>query len=158
MQPVTVLVCGEPMRGDDAVAMSIVDALPPSTRALAEVLYVGAPMPEHLVAVSAPVILVDAVEGPEPGTVIDLPLDELAEAARSDTFTGSSHALPMATVLGIVESIGGSLPPGRFIGVAGRAFELGAHLSPPAREGVEPAAARLAHWIRVLAHSAAGAA
>jgi hydrogenase maturation protease len=149
MRRVTLLVCGEPMRGDDAVAERIVGMLPATTRALTEVCHVGALMPDDLIGAGSPVILVDAVHGLPPGSVIDLPIEALGELVEAGIAPGSTHALPMPMVLGLVEQLAGGLPEGRFIGVAGAGYGLGS----PLADAVEPAAARLGHWIRVLAHA-----
>jgi hydrogenase maturation protease len=152
MRRVTVLVCGEPLRGDDAVADALVRALPPSTLRLGEVCHVGGLMPDDLMAAGSPVIVVDAVHGLPAGTVVDLPLSALPELAAVGVTPASSHALPLPTVLGIVERLAGTLPEGRFIGVAGDDFRLGDPLSDDVRDAVEPCAARLGHWVRTLAH------
>ena len=153
MRRVTLLVCGEPMRGDDAVAERIVGGLPATTRALADVCHVGALMPDDLIGAGSPVILVDAVHGLPPGSVIDLPIEALGELVETGIAPGSTHALPMPMVLGLVEQLAGGLPEGRFIGVAGAGYGLGSPLSEPVADAVEPAAARLGHWIRVLSHA-----
>jgi hydrogenase maturation protease len=153
MRRVSVLVCGEPMRGDDAVASRILAALPATTRSLVDVRDVSGLMPDDLLDPTGPVIVLDAVHGPVAGTVVDLPLDRLGGLVASGASPGSSHVLPMPMVLRIVEHLAGGLPEGRFIGVAGSSYVLGAPLSHPAHEAVAPAAARLGHWIRVLAHS-----
>ena len=149
---VSLLVCGEPMRGDDAVAAQILAALPATTRRLVDVRNVSGLMPDDLLETHGPVIVLDAVHGPAAGTVVDLPLDRLGGLVEAGASPGSSHALPLPMVLRIVEHLAGGLPEGRFIGVAGSSYALGAPLSHPALEAVAPAAARLGHWIRVLAH------
>jgi hydrogenase maturation protease len=155
MRHVTILVCGEPMRGDDAVAEAIVRALPLTTRQLGEVCHVGGLMPDDLIAAGAPVIVVDAVRGLPAGTLVDVPLTALPELAAVGAAPESTHAIPLATVLGIVERLAGQLPEGRFIGVAAESDALGAPLSEPVREAVDACAARLGHWIRTLSHPAA---
>jgi hydrogenase maturation protease len=152
MRSVTLLVCGEPLRGDDAVAEAVVHALPATTLRLSDVCRVGGLMPDDLLTVGSPVIVVDAVLGLPAGTVVDLPLHALAELAASGVSPASSHALPLPTVLGIVERVAGHLPEGRFIGVAGADFELGDPLTDDVRQAVEPCAARVGHWVRTLAH------
>lgn len=153
MRRVTVLVCGEPLRGDDAVADALVRALPPSTLRLGEICHVGGLMPDDLLAAgSSPVIVVDAVRGLPAGTVVDLPLDGVGDLTAMGVSSASSHALPMPTVLGLVHQLAGRLPEGRFIGIAGDDFGLGDPLSAEVREAVEPGAARLGHWVRALAH------
>jgi hydrogenase maturation protease len=153
MRRVTLLVCGEPMRGDDAVADRIVGQLPATTRALAEVCHVGALMPDDLIGAGSPVIVVDAVHGLPAGSVIDLPIEALGELVEAGVAPGSTHALPLPMVLGLVEQLAGGLPEGRFVGVAGAAYGLGAPLSQDVVDALAPAAARLGHWIRVLAHA-----
>lgn len=152
MRTIRLLVCGEPMRGDDAVAAAILDRLPLTTRHLVTIWHVTAPMPDDLIDAPGPVIILDAVNGPAPGEVIDLPLAALLAPDRA-TSAASSHALPLPAVLQIVERIRGDLPEGRFIGVAGAQFALGAPLSASVRMSIPAATARLGHWIRVLAHA-----
>lgn len=151
MRTVRLLVCGEPLRGDDGLAAAILERLPATTRHLATVCRVGAPMPEHLLDASGPLIIIDAVNGPAPGEVIDLPLGALLAPDRAAS-AASSHALPLPAVLQLVERIRGHLPEGRFIGVAGAQYALGAPLSASVRMSIPAATARLGHWIRVLAH------
>lgn len=157
MRRVGLLVCGEPMRGDDGVAAAILAALPATTRGLADVREVSGLMPDDLIASAGPVILLDAVHGPPAGTVVDLPLDRLGVLVEAGASPGSTHALPLPMVLRIVEHLAGGPPEGRFIGVAGVSFTLGSPLSGPVRESVRAAAARLGHWIRVLAHAGVAA-
>jgi hydrogenase maturation protease len=152
MRRVTLLLCGEPMRGDDAVAAAVIAALPAGTLGMVDVRHVGQLMPDDLMSTDGPVILVDAVEGLTPGEVVDLPLASLAAAHAAGISPGSSHALPLPITLGIVERLRGGLPEGRFVGVAGAAYGIGAPLSGAVREAVPACAARLSHWIRVLAH------
>lgn len=152
LRPVTLIVCGEALRGDDALADAVVRALPATTRRIAAPRSVGGLMPEDLLGAVGPVIVVDAVHGLEPGAIVDLPLGELPELFASGVTPGSSHALPLPMILAIVERLAGGLPEGRFIGIAGADFTLGADLSPEVRAAIEPCAARLNHWVRALAH------
>lgn len=152
MRRVTVLVCGEPMRGDDAVAEAVVRALPSPTAELADICRVGGLMPDDLLSAGDAVVVVDAVRGLPAGTVIDVPLDGVGALEADRVAPASSHALPLPAVVAIAEQLGGRRPEGRFVGVAGDGFTLGAALSPGVRDAIEPAAARLDHWIRVLAH------
>lgn len=153
MPSVTLLVCGEPMRGDDALALAVLDALPPTARAKADVRHVGQLMPDDLHPHARPVIVLDAVAGPAPGTLVDLPLDGLAAAsARGDFNPASSHALPLTITLGIVERLSGGLPDGRFVGIGGSDYTLGTGLSPAVRDAIAPCAARVSEWLTVLAN------
>jgi hydrogenase maturation protease len=151
MPAVTLLVCGEPMRGDDALALAVLDALPPTARAMADVRHVRQLMPDDLHPHASPVIVLDAVAGPAPGTLVDLPLDRLAAASAGGDFNpASSHALPLPITLGIVERLAGGLPVGRFVGIGGADYTLGAGLSPAVRDAIAPCAARLSEWLTVL--------
>ncbi|HEX5578989.1 MAG TPA: hydrogenase maturation protease, partial [Candidatus Limnocylindria bacterium] len=142
------------MRGDDSVGAVVAAALPASVRALVELRHVGQLMPDDLHGLSAPVIVVDAVEGVEPGAMVDLPFDELIDVASSGLTPASSHALPIPLTLGVVERLGGRLPDGRFLGVGAVSYEVGAPMSAPVAAAVGRCSARLAEWIRVLAASA----
>lgn len=153
MRRVTLLACGEPMKGDDAVAARIVGLLPATTRSLADVCHVDALMPDDLMGATGPMILVDAVHGLPAGSVIDVPIDALGELVEAGVAPGSTHALPLPMILGLVEQMAGRLPEGRFIGVAGAGYGLGSPLSQEVTDAAGPAAARLGHWIRVLAHA-----
>ncbi len=152
MRNVVLLACGEPMRGDDALALAVLDALPPATRGMVEVRNVGQLMPDDLHGLNGAVIILDAVDGPPPGTVVDLPLSALADAHDHGVTPASSHALPLPVTLGIVGQLPGGLPEGRFIGVAGSAYTLGAPLSAIVRDAVPACAARVNHWVRALVH------
>jgi hydrogenase maturation protease len=151
MQRVTLLICGEAMRGDDGVADVVLAALPASTRALVDVRSVGQLMADDLLDCGGPLIMVDAVDGPPPGEIVDLPLTALLEA-DSGVNPGSSHALPLPITLAVARQLRGGLPEGRFVGVAAASYDIGAALSPVVREAVPACAASLNHWVRVLAH------
>lgn len=154
MRRVTLLVCGEPMRGDDAVAAAVVAALPAGTLGMVDVRHVGQLMPDDLLATDGPILLVDAVEGLTAGEIVDLPLASLLAADAAGISPASSHALPLRITLGIVAGLrGGALPEGRFVGIAGAEYGIGTPLSAAAHAAVPACAARLSHWIRVLAHA-----
>jgi hydrogenase maturation protease len=151
MRRVVVLVCGEPMRGDDGVAQAVLDALSPETRSLADVREVGQLMPDDLCDLGgAPVVLLDAVDGIAPGKLVDLPLTGLSDACGRGLSPASSHALPIPLTLGVVERLAGKLPEGRFLGIGAASYAIGAPLSPPVQEAVTVCCAQLGEWIRVL--------
>lgn len=152
MRRVTILVCGEPQRGDDAVAEAVIASLPPSTMALADLRRVGQLMPDDLDAGGDAVIVLDAVDGPTPGEVIDLPLASLVAGRAERIRPASSHVLPLAMTLAIAGHLGGQLPDGRFIGVAGSDYRFEVPLSPAVRAAVPQCTARLNRWVRALAH------
>jgi hydrogenase maturation protease len=151
MGRVVLLVCGEPMRGDDGVAQAVLAALAPTTRSLAEVREVGQLMPDDLCDVGdAPVVLLDAVDGIAAGELVDLPLTRLSDACARGLSPASSHALPIPLTLGVVERLAGKLPEGRFLGVGAASYAIGASLSPPVQEAVAACSEQLGEWIRVL--------
>jgi len=92
------------------------------------------------------------VEGPAPGEIVDLPLTSLLEAHAAGISPASSHALPLPITLAIAARLAGKLPEGRFVGIAGADYAIGAPLTPAVRDAVRHCAERLHHWIRVLAH------
>lgn len=151
MRRVTVLVCGEPMRGDDGVGLAVAAALPRSTARLADIRHVGSLMPDDLVDVAGPLVLVDAVVGPTPGAIVDLPLAAVAADASTAPASRSSHVLSLPAMLGLSAALGRQLPAGRFIGVAAGQVTVGEELSPTVAKAVAPAAGQLAAWIRRLA-------
>lgn len=150
MRQVTVLVCGETLRGDDGVGRAIAAALPRSAAQLAEIRHVGSLMPDDLVDVTGPLVLVDAVVGPTPGAIVDIPLAAVAADAGTAPTSRSSHVLSLPAILGISAALGRQLPAGRFIGVAAGKVTIGEGLSPEVAFAVEPAARQLAGWIRRL--------
>jgi hydrogenase maturation protease len=150
MARVVLLVCGEPMRGDDGVALAVIDALPPDARARADIRQVGHLMPDDFDELGAPVIVVDAVHGAAAGEVVDLPLTQLGAAYAHGLSPASSHVLPIPLTLGIVERLRGGLPDGRFVGIGAATYAVGAPLSPPVRDAVAACSARLEDWIDAL--------
>ena len=151
MSRVVLLVCGEPMRGDDGVAQAVLDALSPDMRSLSDVREVGQLMPDDLCDLGdAPVVLLDAVDGVAAGELVDLPLTGLSDACARGLSPASSHALPIPLTLGVVERLAGKLPEGRFLGVGAASYAIGAPLSPPVQEVVAACTTRLAEWIRAL--------
>jgi hydrogenase maturation protease len=152
MGRVVLLVCGEPMRGDDGVGQAVLDALPSETRRLTEVREVGQLMPDDLCDLGdAPVVLLDAVDGIAAGELVDLPLTRLSDACARGLSPASSHALPIPLTLGVVERLAGKLPEGRFLGVGAASYAIGGPLSPPVQEAVAACSAKLGDWIRALA-------
>jgi hydrogenase maturation protease len=127
-----VFACGDALRGDDSVAGLAVASLPPRTRSATDVRSVGALEPEALMALAPwqPVVVVDAVVGVEPGTLVDLDLAELA--ARSAAITAwSSHQLPIDRVIGLACLLRGQPVRGRFVGLG--IGSVGAGLGPSER-------------------------
>ena len=159
---VRVLVCGSADRGDDGAALNavahILPLLDPILRQRVEVRRCLQLDAADLIDVAEgeSCLVLDTVVGVEPGTVVDIPLDELT--SLEDAAPRSSHALPISQVLGIAEAVRGQLPPGRLVGIGGKWFGFGQTRSRALREGMpafEVAAARaieeLARPARALA-------
>ncbi len=134
---VQVIVCGNADRGDDGVAAATVAALMPTLSAelLARlnVLRCLELRVEDLVELPAggSCLILDAVVGVEPGSIVELSLDELTEQPG---FTPrSSHQLPIDLVVRLAAILRGGPIDGRFIGLAGGEFGYGAALSVAAR-------------------------
>lgn len=136
----TLLVCGDPARGDDGAAIAAVARLAPVRRPGVRVRLVGQLEPDDLVEalVEGRCVVVDAVRGVEPGGVVEVPLRRLA--APGAPIPASSHALPLETVIGLAEALGANLDRGTFVGIGGDRFELGAGLSGPVEDRLAEAA------------------
>ncbi len=153
---VTVLLCGEAARGDDGVAFTAGARLADAPAPLADLRSVGQLDPDDLVHAPGPIVVVDAVRGPAPGTIVDLPLANLGTAPWTTPTGGrsmaaaSSHALPLETVVAIAARLRASPLEGRFVGLAGADFELGAPLSDVVTSALPRLVDRLADWIEVL--------
>lgn len=126
---VRILVCGSADRGDDGAALSaIAHVLPHLDSAVCRRLEVRrCPQLDasDLVDVlpDEACLVLDTVVGVAPGSVVDLPIDALA--AGDGILPRSSHALPIQQVISIAESVRGSLPRGRFVGIGGKWFGFG---------------------------------
>jgi hydrogenase maturation protease len=136
---ITLFVCGEPERGDDAAAFAVLDLLPEDVAAGCRVERVGQLDPSDLVAVAPDerCLVLDTVAGIEPGEVWVCPLDELSGPRRT-VGTGSSsghatprssHILPLPSALALAATIRGAPLEGAFLGIGGVDFHLGAPLS-----------------------------
>ena len=131
----TVLVLGDPMRGDDGAALLAAEHLEAGgTRHT--IRRVGMLGPEDLVAALAdgPCLVLDAVRGIAPGETVELPLDRVADAGGPQP--ASSHALPAGTIVRLAEALGARLESGTFLGIGGERFELGDGISPAVRRGL----------------------
>ena len=164
---VRLVVCGNADRGDDGVALAtIATILPALPRALLVTLDVRRCVElrvEDLVDLPAGLscLIVDAVVGPEPGTVVTLTLGELV--GRPPFTPRSSHQLPIDLAVGLAGILRDRPVEGTFVGLAGRAFGYGTPLSrvaqaamPAFGEAIEVELYHLAHLDRALAPIAAG--
>jgi hydrogenase maturation protease len=125
MTRVRVIALGSPFRGDDEVALTMARTLEGPN---VEVLLAGRPGPGliDLLDTKLPVVLLDVVCSDAPvGTILELSLHELRDRALA-TEQVSSHGFGPSEALRLAAALGRGLPRGRFIGIEGRAFELGA--------------------------------
>jgi hydrogenase maturation protease len=134
---VRIVICGNADRGDDGVALatvaSLLPTLPRTLLGRLEVRRCVELRVEDLVDVPAGVscLILDAVAGIEPGTVVRLTLGELE---RRPPFTPrSSHQLPIDLVVGLAGILRDQPVGGTFIGLAGHGFGYGRSLSRVAR-------------------------
>lgn len=159
---VRVLVCGTPDRADDGVALHAIGRLLPSLREQGhmdvDVRYCGQLDVDHLLDVPAgtPVLIVDAAAGVPAGQVVTLDLDELL-ADRSVPAPRSSHALPIAQVLGIANVLGDAPVEGMFVGMGGAEFGLGDELSGEVEHALPVFVAAIGHGIERLGRRPAAA-
>jgi hydrogenase maturation protease len=135
--PATVLVCGDPARGDDGAGIAAVARMRRADRIGVDIRRVGQLEPDDLVDALAAgdCVVVDAVRGIEPGTIVEVPLRRLATAGGPQP--ASSHALPLATVIGLAEALGADVDRATFVGIGGNRFDLGTGLSAPVATGLD---------------------
>ena len=135
---VSLFVIGHASRGDDGAAEAALKHI--SRGALEGVDVVRAyDLDVETLMGSGPVVVVDAIRGPAPGTIVVWTLAEVAELPEAPT--ASTHGLPLPAVLKLAAALGGHPLHGRFVGIAGARFTIGSQLSAPVR-GALPAAAR----------------
>lgn len=129
-----ILVCGASDRGDDGAALAaiarVLPDLPERLRSRIEVRRCPQLDVTDLTDVRPEerCLVVDTVMGIEPGSVVIMPLTELA--GRSDGMAPrSSHALSVDDTLLIAEAVCGAMPSGAFVGIGGRWFGYGERFS-----------------------------
>lgn len=134
------LVCGSADRGDDGAALNavahVLPRLGPEVRQHLEVRRCVQLDATDLIEVAddEACLVLDTVVGIDPGRVVELELDDLADRA---TFAPrSSHALPIDQTLGLARAVRGSLPRGLFVGIGGKWFGFGQVRSRALRDGM----------------------
>jgi len=133
--PVLVLAVGNPSRGDDALGPELAARLDAAALPGVEVIVEFQLQVEHALDLVGRerVIFVDA------GAGTSSPF-ELVLVEPAAEFLHTSHALPPAAVLAAFVRVCDAPPPPSFVlCVRGESFELGAPLSPAAREHLEAA-------------------
>ena len=152
---VRVLVCGSADRGDDGAALNavahVLPRLEPDLRQRVEIRRCPQLDPADLIDVAdgEACLVLDTVIGVEPGSIVEISLDELTrmEAAAPR----SSHSVPIVQVLGIAEAIRGQLPRGRLVGIGGKWFGYGQTRSRALRSGMTAFEGTIEGAIRDLA-------
>jgi len=158
---VPVLVCGEPLRGDDAAGPAAVELLAADVRARAAVTAVG--QLDLLVLLDLPAdtpcVVVDAVAGLPAGEIWVQPLAAVVDRGRDRAGSGrvpeprSSHELPIDQVLALAATLRERPPAGTFVGIGGERWDLGASLSPAVVAALPAFAAAIAAAIEEAARS-----
>jgi hydrogenase maturation protease len=131
---VRLLVCGNADRGDDGAALAAVAHVLPrledAIRHRIEVRRCALLDPAHVADVPADqsCIVVDTVVGVDAGTVVVIPLADLARDDQGMS-ARSAHAHPIGQLLEVAAERRGTLPLGTFIGIGGRRFGFGGRRS-----------------------------
>ena len=133
----TLFIIGHPARGDDGAAEAAFARITPTTLEVVDVVRAPDLDVETLMG-AGPVVVVDAIRGPVPGTIVVWSLREVAELP--DAPTASTHGLPLPAVLKLAAALGGHPLDGRFVGIAGARFTVGSPLSAPVRSALPKAA------------------
>lgn len=136
-----ILVCGTADRGDDGAALAaishILPALPAAIRERVEIKRCPQLDVTDLLAIGPgeSCVVVDTVVGVEPGSIVVLPLDDLARRP-GHVAPRSSHALSVDDTLLIAEAVRGTLPSGTFVGIGGKWFGYGERFSRAVKAGL----------------------
>jgi len=146
MTHATVLVCGDRHRRDDAAALCAAELLGQVIPDDVVVRRVGQLGADDLVAASSAgrCVVIDAVRGIAPGTVVSMPLVDLETRGPA---SASSHALPLPTVIALADALGADMDGGTFVGIGGEAFDLGEGLTPRVEEALDTFVAAIAHTL-----------
>lgn len=140
---ITLFVCGEPHRGDDAVAYHAAERLSGNTSRRVRLVHVGQLDVQHLLDLpeGAACIVADAVAGIAPGRVWSERLEKVAEVGRATSGTGvprarSTHQLPLEQTLSLAALLRGAPLTGSFVGLCGEWFAPGTTLSPAVAKAI----------------------
>lgn len=159
---IPVFLCGELDHCDDGAPFRAIRLLPQKVRARAQLIHPGQLDAAALRgAARSPCIIVDAVTGIEPGSIIELPLSDIVSMARARAKSSANPAarptrkLVLEQTLALVDLLRGTPPAGRFLGIGMGDSGPGDTLSPAVAIGVPALAARLAAAIEELDHAEA---
>lgn len=159
---IPVFLCGELDHCDDGAPFRAIRLLPPKVRARARFIHPGQLETAELrQAARSPCIIVDAVTGIEPGSIIELPLSDIVAMSRARARRAVNEAarpprkLVLEQTLALVALLRGVPPAGRFLGIGMEECGPGETLSAAVAFGVPALAARLATAIGELDHAEA---
>jgi hydrogenase maturation protease len=137
MRPVSVLVCGSALRGDDAAGLEAARQAAAADPGRIDLREVGQLTPELLLELEGrPCVVVDMVAGLPPGEIVERSLADLVRLGRDRaampgrTGATSSHALPLERALALAAVVSGRAPEGTFVGVGGERVTPGAPGAP----------------------------
>jgi hydrogenase maturation protease len=141
---ILVVAYGNPMRGDDAVAWRLADAVP--RRPDVEVLCMQQLVPELALAVSRAeaVLFLDARADGIPG---EIQVEVVAPVSHPAPF---GHGLRPGDLVPLAARLGGRAPRAFIVTVSGESFALGADLSAPVRAALPAAGAAVRSLLRRL--------
>ena len=148
----TLFVIGHASRGDDGAAEAALAHVAPAALEAIDVVRAPDLDVEALMRVG-PIVVVDAIRGPTPGTIVVWTLAEVAELPSAPT--ASTHGLPLPAVLKLAAALGGHPLAGRFVGIAGARFTIGSPLSAPVRAALPRAARAIETALREVVASCA---
>jgi hydrogenase maturation protease len=137
---VRLVVCGNPDRGDDGVALAatagLLAGLPASVRRALDVRRRPELRVEDVLDLNPDegCVILDAVSGVTPGRVVVLPIERLAEGLPFSP--RSSHELPIGLVIGLATALRERPLDGAFVGLGGAAWGHGEPLSRAARDAL----------------------
>jgi hydrogenase maturation protease len=151
MASVLIIACGNPLRGDDAVAWRIAESLASHTVSSdVEIVTSQQLTPEMAESVSRAesVVFVDTSAAEPPGSLSVVPI-----AAAEDRSASMTHRLTPTAILAMSNALYGKGPLHAFLlTVGGESFDLSKGLSPAVSQAVPAAVKRIeALFARVLA-------
>ena len=150
------LVCGNADRGDDGAAIDAAESLLPGLsnqqRERIEVVRCGQLDIEDLLDApsGASLLIMDAAVGVPSGTIVRRTFDELVSDSTGPA-PHSSHALPIAQVVGVARQLSDAPLDGLFIGIGASDYGFGMGLSDPVRRGLAEYVAAVGRAIGELA-------
>ncbi len=143
------LVCGNLDRRDDGAAIVATETLLPSLREQGrrwvDVRRCGQLDIEDLLDAppDTPLLILDAAVGVPAGRIVSRTFDQLVEQPHGPA-PHSSHALPIAQVVGVARQLADAPIDGLFVGIGGADFGFGEALSAPVREALPESSPRSA--------------